>query len=376
MKPAAQLKGKIDIDIVSYRILDSDSFNVNVLLRIPLKFLVFKKQNDHFIATVSYTLSANDRMTKAVVNRITRNRSISVLYYEKTRDIDSFLEIETQIILPKGEYDLLSIIQDLDSHNIIKNTKVIDVGEQSKVSKLIAFHYENGEKNYVKKNVKEDVDTLWFKLQLDDFEMIGTNVSFNYKVLQDSIIIDSSIVKIDGNQQNIYNIPLKISSEWENDLTVFIGNKGHFSSIKLFVESKNGTQLWSDERKDILGIMAYLLPYSEYKILSKLEDVELFEAVIEYWNSKDPTSNTKKNELLEEINNRIAYANANYSFVGRGWRTDRGKIYIIYGPPESIDRHYNAEYSYNYEIWYFPSGLKFTFSDRQNFGELKLVSEF
>ena len=198
----------------------------------------------------------------------------------------------------------------------------------------------------------------------------------SYKVLQDSTIIDSNTVNIIGNQQNMYNIPIKISSEWENDLIIFIGNKGQFTSMKLFVESKNGTQLWSDKRIDIVGVMAYLLPYSELKNFSNLEDGELFEAVIEYWKSKDPTSNTKKNELLEEINNRIAYVNAHYSVLGSGWRSDMGKIYIIYGPPESIDRHYNAEYLYNYEIWYYASGRKFTFSDRRNFGELKLVIEF
>ena len=120
-------------------------------------------------------------------------------------------------------------------------------------------------------------------------------------------------------------------------------------------------------RKDILGVMAYLLPYSEFKNYSKLEDEALFEAVVEYWKLKDPTSNTKKNELLEEINNRIAYTNAHFSVLGSGWRSDMGKIYIIHGPPESVDRHYNAEYLYNYEIWYYPSGLEFVFSDQRNF---------
>ena len=106
-----------------------------------------------------------------------------------------------------------------------------------------------------------------------------------------------------------------------------------------------------------------------------MEDGKLFETVTQYWKSKDPTSNTKKNELLEEINHRIAYANAHFSVVGSGWRSDMGKIYIIHGPPESVDRHYNAEYLYNYEIWYYASGLEFAFSDQRNFGELRLVTE-
>lgn len=376
LKPDIQIKQQMELDIVSYSIQDSDSFNVNILLKIPLKSLVFKKQKNKFSGNINYTFNITNCETNAVVNRTTDTQSITVPYYEDTRSLDRFLQIETQIILPVGEYNLLSIVQDIDSHNIFKNITELNVANFPGISKLTAFYYDDDKKYYITKFVKEDVDTLWFRFQMSNFETIGENISFNYKVLQDSSIIDSSTVSIVGTQESIYDIPLKISSEWENDLTIFIGNKGQFSSIKLFIESKNGTQLWSDKRNDIIGIMAYLLPYSEYKDFSELEDIELFETVTEYWKSKDPTSDTKKNELLEEINNRIAYANAHYSIVGSGWRSDMGKIYIIYGPPESTDRYYDTEYSYNYEIWYYTSGRKFTFSDRRNFGELKLVSDF
>ena len=53
-----------------------------------------------------------------------------------------------------------------------------------------------------------------------------------------------------------------------------------------------------------------------------------------------------------------------------------GKIYIIHGPPQTIEREYNVEYMYNIEIWYYSSGQKFIFSDRRNFGELKLINSF
>jgi len=376
IKPDAQLKQKVEVDVVSYQIQNSDSFNVNIVLRIPLKTLVFKKTNNQFIANISYTFNTNNSDTKVVVNRVTQNKSIIVSYYEDTRDLDRYFQIETQISLPLGEYDLISIIQDIDSHNIFTNTTKMDVGNMPMISKLTAFYNEGNEKHYISKVVKEDVDTVWFKFQMDDFEIVGDKVPFNYKVLHDSTIIDSSIVNIIGNQQNIYSIPLKISSEWENDVTIFIGNKGQFSSIELFIENKDGTQLWSDKQKDLIGIMGYLLPYSEFKNFNKLDDGKLFDAVTKYWKSKDPTPNTKKNELLTEINNRIAYSNAHFSIVGRGWKSDMGKVYIVYGPPESIDRHYSTEYLYNQEIWYFPSGRKFIFSDQRSFGELKLVSGF
>ena len=376
IKPNPDQKQKFQVDVISYKIQDSDSFNVNIFLRIPIKTLVFKKQKDHFNASISYTLNMSERESKAVVNRLTKNKSISVSYYEDTRDQERFYQIETQIKLPEGEYDLLTIIQDIDSHRVFKNTTKVDVKNTSMISQLKAYHNRENQRYFINKLVKEDVDTIWFKFQMDDFEIMGESIPFTFKVLKDSTIIDSSTVSVAGNEKNMYSIPIKISPEWENDITIFIGNKGQFSSIKLSIEGKAGTKLWSENRKDIIGVMSYLVPYSEYKKFSKLEDGELFEFVTEYWKSKDPSQNTKKNELLEEINNRISYANAKFSVIGSGWRSDMGKIYIIYGPPETIDRHYDTEFSYSYEFWHYPSGRKFTFSDRRNFGELKLISEF
>ena len=57
IKPDAQLKQKVEVDAISYQIQNSDSFNVNILLRIPLKNLVFKKLNNQFIANISYTFN-------------------------------------------------------------------------------------------------------------------------------------------------------------------------------------------------------------------------------------------------------------------------------------------------------------------------------
>ena len=376
IKPTPQQKQKLHVEVISYKIQDSDSFNVNILLRIPIKTLVFKKQKDHFNANISYTFNISERETKAVVNRLTKNKSISVSYYEDTREKERYYQIESQIILPVGEYELLTIIQDIDSHRMFKNTTKVDIEDAPMISQLKAYHEKDNQQHYIRKVVKEDVDTVWFKFQMDDFEIIGETIPFTYRVLRDSTIIDSSTVSIIGNKQNMYDIPIMISPDWENEITIFIGNKGQFSSMKLNIEGKAGTKIWSDNHKEIIGIMAYLVPYSEYKTFSKLEENDLIEYVTEYWKSKDPTVNTKKNELLEEINNRISYANAHFSVIGSGWRSDMGKIYIIYGPPENIDRHYDTEFSYSYEFWYYPSGRKFTFSDRQNFGELKLISEF
>ncbi|HEX4605328.1 MAG TPA: GWxTD domain-containing protein [Candidatus Angelobacter sp.] len=58
-----------------------------------------------------------------------------------------------------------------------------------------------------------------------------------------------------------------------------------------------------------------------------------------FWQRRDPTPDTAENEYKEEHYRRIAYANEHYAAGMPGWRTDRGRIYIMYGPPTSTDSH-------------------------------------
>ncbi len=59
----------------------------------------------------------------------------------------------------------------------------------------------------------------------------------------------------------------------------------------------------------------------------------------QFWLRRDPTPDTEENEFKEEHYRRIAYANDHYASGIPGWKTDRGRIYIAYGPPDEIDSH-------------------------------------
>ena len=107
----------------------------------------------------------------------------------------------------------------------------------------------------------------------------------------------------------------------------------------------------------------------------------LYEKLTEYYQKENEFDiigienyKREKNELLIEFINRINYANLNFFDVGKGWRSDRGRIYIIYGPPEMIER--SSEQSDGvYEKWIYPSGRTFTFLDRNRFGNFILIRQ-
>jgi GWxTD domain-containing protein len=76
---------------------------------------------------------------------------------------------------------------------------------------------------------------------------------------------------------------------------------------------------------------------SAFKQLSNDEERDAF--IEQFWLRRDPTPDTPENEYKEEHYRRIAYANEHFAAGMPGWRTDRGRIYIMWGPPDEIDSH-------------------------------------
>ena len=79
-----------------------------------------------------------------------------------------------------------------------------------------------------------------------------------------------------------------------------------------------------------------------FKQLSNDEERDQF--IEQFWLRRDPTPDTVENEYKEEHYRRIAYANEHFAAGIPGWRTDRGRIYIMYGPPDNIDTHPSGGY--------------------------------
>ena len=74
-----------------------------------------------------------------------------------------------------------------------------------------------------------------------------------------------------------------------------------------------------------------------FKRLSNDEERDNF--IEQFWLRRDPTPDTVENEFKEEHYERIAYANEHFAAGVPGWKTDRGKMYIMYGKPDEIEAH-------------------------------------
>ncbi len=91
---------------------------------------------------------------------------------------------------------------------------------------------------------------------------------------------------------------------------------------------------WLDE--DVI----YIISDEERKAFKQLSNDEERDQFIEaFWQRRDPTPDTEENEFKEEHYRRIEYANEHFAAGIPGWKSDRGRIYIMYGPADEIESH-------------------------------------
>ena len=138
-------------------------------------------------------------------------------------------------------------------------------------------------------------------------------------------------------------------------------------------------KIWLEEE------VGYIISPREKEVFQKLQSDREREFFMEaFWKQRDPTPGTPENEFRTEHYRRIQYANHTYgrSTVKPGWKTDRGRIYIILGDPRDIERYTGDAQIFNSEVWFFqgltqyglPTGFNLVFFQKNGLGEYILYS--
>ncbi|MGA9980630.1 MAG: GWxTD domain-containing protein [Candidatus Sulfotelmatobacter sp.] len=118
--------------------------------------------------------------------------------------------------------------------------------------------------------------------------------------------------------------------------------------LKKPIDPKKMKQQEKDYRKEIKGPykkwldedVVWIITDEEKAAFKQLSNDEERDSFIEaFWQRRDPTPDTEENEYKEEHYQRIAYANEHFAAGIPGWKTDRGRIYIMYGKADEVDSH-------------------------------------
>ncbi len=125
--------------------------------------------------------------------------------------------------------------------------------------------------------------------------------------------------------------------------------------------------------RDGLGVLAYIADEEEFAPLRMAAPDDRQRRWDEFWAKRDPTPGDGHNEFKEEFFRRLHFANREFTVLRPGWKTDRGRTYIVHGPPDDVRREPYYSGGRSVEVWYYDRlGRRFVFVDRTGYGDYEL----
>lgn len=175
-----------------------------------------------------------------------------------------------------------------------------------------------------------------------------------------------------------------------------IGNQGISTAKRFFVYNPNVKQTDSievaatsvisstfgamseDELDDIFDKSKYIAAPAEIEKYERLSnETGKREFMFEFWKNRDDNPSTPDNEAFRTYFQNVELANSKYSGLGKaGWKTDRGRVFLLYGEPSEIERYPNQLETRPYEIWSYngiEGGVYFVFADITGFSDYTLI---
>lgn len=381
-------------DALNFFSPDSTNTRLDVYAEIPFSWIEFKrdKQTDKFVSDFDLTLDIKDKDNLPVFNKVYKEEIVT----PKT-DLE-YLAQNSQIIiknifLQPGEYKIRMSVYEQRTKKYSEKENAIQIRDFKKEPLSISdimivskFNEVNGRK-YITPDVSRNVgslDTFYlFFFVYRNSEQPSVDVkckitdSKNEQVFSKNESFDITKV-IDFQNRIIIAVPT-------NNLSMDKYNIAIFVSDSQFEVTRNSTFYNEDidfpidltNIDEAISQLQYIAKDSEMEEIEDAKtDAEKRKKFIEFWNSKDPSPSTKRNEVMLEYYKRIKYADKHYSTpYTSGWKTDMGMVYVIFGLPNNIERHPYEMGTKPYEIWdYYDINRQFVFIDDSGFGDYRLVT--
>ncbi|MBU0474033.1 MAG: GWxTD domain-containing protein [Bacteroidetes bacterium] len=234
----------------------------------------------------------------------------------------------------------------------------------------------------------QDRDLILIQQLNDNY---GKSLEVKNKVLQknNSSIVEAGVINLKKYPTGSYTVVLSI---FEDSVQVGISSAKRFYLVNQSVQQNNNTSisnmdvkssefgiLSEEECDDLFDVSDPIARKGDADSYAKLQNLESKRKYLfDFWKVRDQIPETSKNEFKEEYLNRVKYVDERYrTFVRRGAKTDRGRIYLQYGEPDEID-NYPSEYNMKpYEIWNYYSiegGVLFIFGDVTGYNNYELLN--
>lgn len=328
---------------------------LRISYEIPQNQLTFIKLNDKFTARYQVTCILSQKDREIGDTWILED---TVGSYEATSRRD-LIKGTVRVGVPAGNYKFKFDIDDLNSQRageVVQDITVKDLTQNypQSVSDFLFTSkiYEEG-----------DTGALYFEV----YNFSGEPFELTYKIGE----IEGHIQFTDTVFVNPVKIEIPVTDlEFGTQLVRISMSNLEFQDT-LYIKEP----FWARGYEERVTQLYYIAEPGE---IDSLRDVPITERELawkKFWKKRDPTPGTEKNEFEEVYFQRIDYANEHFSCSFKGWKTDRGRVYIKIGAPDDVERHPFEIDQRPYEVWYYYAlKFKFVFVDEHGFGDYVLVS--
>lgn len=365
----------------------ADSIRVIAFIEIPYSIIQFIKQGDQFIASYEATLSLTEKKGQQIDRKIWKE-NLTLSSYEETKSIRRNIKHFTTFVVPKGDFILQGELVDLDTRSKGVKQKKLSFTKKKNIPSLLSpilmlpFPGDWGFRTdfipTLGKRIKPmDQD---FSLLVSGFVKKGPyHLTVSLENGGETFEIQSQDYENDGSGYFVeyVNIPISLISKLKYDIRVELYQYNRtVDQQSAMTLSRAGISKNVTDIEFALKQMKYILSNEERRTLRKANKKEWEALFIQFWEERDPDTSTVANELMVEYYKRVDYAIEHFESWQPGWRTDMGMIYILFGPPNEIQR-YNSNYTQIRQIWqYYRINKTFSFIDENGFGDYRLETPF
>jgi len=380
-------RAKYFLDYLNFMDDDGQS-RVDLFIQVPFKEIQFIKSSKGFQGGYSVTVSIYQDDKETLVFEKVWTEKITSSSYKNSVSRENYNLSFRSINLVPGEYFIKTVVTDRESHQEFLSEitfKVQDYSLKPAISDILMSANKKNENDKSKiipnisRNVSGSKDGLNFFFEVYIDSSIVSNMEFHLTDKNGNVIYSKSKKQTfdETKTQVYYSINDTTLNFGTYLLTVFLkDNDGNQIAIatKPFFSRWVGLPASVKDIDEAIAQTLYIASPSEIEYMEEGEtEKEKIMRFLQFWKSKDPSPGNEENQVFEEYFSRVSFANDSFSSYTKGWRSDRGMVFIILGAPDNIERRPFEYDSKPYEVWqYYNLNKNFVFVDRTGFGDYRL----
>ena len=377
-------------DFLDFSSGKKNSTRLDVFIQMPYSTIQFVRSENGFVGNYTVTVSIFDNDKEKLIAEKTWSEKLTAKNFNETISKNRYSFNLRSFYLIPGKYNIRTAIDDKESNSefpreVMFNVRDLSASIAISDIMLLAQRVEESGKNKIVPNISGNVATQKDGLPLfyEIYSDFPARLKIEYKISdnkKNTIYDDTEDRQVDsGKTQIFHTIKDSSFSLGIYNLEVLLKNSQDdllASSEKAFFSRWIGIPSSITDLDKAIDQMVYIASTNEIDHIKDAKTKEeKLKRYMEYWKKQDPTPSTEDNEVFNEYYRRVAYANAHFSHYVDGWKTDRGMVFILLGPPDNVERHPFDLDAKPYEVWeYYNLNKSFIFVDETGFGDYRLIT--